>query len=162
RATPTMRRRTPAWPEARRASRARLGPILPPTPSMTRSPGRRPSAATTFGVGSLNNSSRWASSRMDGGRLMCPPSCVVSRMQPAPQLLLGDLLHAQAQSGGAHGHAALAGQAAYLVERLEHQLFQLVVDLLLAPQELLDVLDPLKVGDRDAAGVAQDVRDDED
>src|SRR5262249_27020588 len=51
---------------------------------------------------------------------------------------------------------------AHLMKCLQYQLFQLVVDLLLAPQELLNILHPFEIGDGDAAGVAEDVGDDED
>src|SRR5262245_32045573 len=65
RATPTTRRRTPAASEARRAMRASVGPILPPTPSTTRSPSSRPSVSVTPAVGSLSSSSRCSTSRIE-------------------------------------------------------------------------------------------------
>ena len=43
-----------------------------------------------------------------------------------------------------------------------HDALQAVVDAVLGPEEALHVLDPLEVADRHAAGVAQDVGDDED
>ena len=43
-----------------------------------------------------------------------------------------------------------------------HQLDQAVVHLLLRPEELLAALQPLEVGDGDAAGVGDDVRHDGD
>src|SRR5262249_58181283 len=55
--------------------------------------------------------------------------------QAAAQLLTGDLLDAQAQGRHAHRQPSFLRQAANAVERLEHQLPQLLVDLLLAPQE---------------------------
>src|SRR5437867_4325577 len=48
-----------------------------------------------------------------------------SRVQAAAVLFLGDLLNAEDQGGGAHRQVALLGQAAHLVETLEHELFEL-------------------------------------
>ena len=61
----------------------------------------------------------------------------------------------------AHRQLAFLGELPYLVERSRHQLFEFLIDLLLAPQELLHVLDPFEVGNGDAAGVAEHVGDDE-
>ncbi len=47
---------------ARRASRARVGPILPPTPSTRMPPESRSSSATSPGVGVVMTSSRCATS----------------------------------------------------------------------------------------------------
>ena len=55
-----------------------------------------------------------------------------------------------------------AGQPEGLVERLVHDLLELGVDDRLAPVVAVEVLDPLEVADGHAAGVAQDVRDEED
>ena len=48
-----------------------------------------------------------------------------------------------------------------LGEGLDHDLLELRVDDRLAPVVAVEVLDPLEVADRHAAGVAQDVRDQE-
>src|SRR5205085_1010177 len=55
--TPTIRRRVPAASDARRARRARVGPILPPAPRNRTSPSSRANASTSRGVGSLRRSS---------------------------------------------------------------------------------------------------------
>src|SRR5581483_8675891 len=57
--------------------------------------------------------------------------------QAAAHLLLGDLLHAQAQRRGAHRQAALQGQLAHLAEGAHHQRLEALVDHLLAPPQLL-------------------------
>ena len=49
----------------------------------------------------------------------------------------------------------------HLAERLDHDLLELGVDDRLAPVVAVEVLDPLEVADRHAAGVAQDVGDQE-
>ena len=64
RATPMMRRRVPARSDARLAMRARLGPILPATPSTIRSPSSLPNVCTTSAVGLLSWSSRCSMSWM--------------------------------------------------------------------------------------------------
>ena len=47
-------------------------------------------------------------------------------------------------------------------EGLDHDLVELLVDAVHAPEVAVEVLDPLEVADRDAAGVAEDVGDEED
>ena len=64
RATPTTR--LPG--AARLASRASVGPILPPTPRMMRSPSILPSSATSSGDGAVITSSRCSTSRKRSGR----------------------------------------------------------------------------------------------
>src|SRR5262249_28034705 len=68
-----------------------------------------------------------------------------SRIQAAAQFLARHLLDAQAQRRRAHGQLPPLGQVANVVEGVQHQLAQLVVDLRLAPHQLLDVLHPLEV-----------------
>src|SRR5437879_920176 len=63
----------------------------------------------------------------------------------APLLLLGDLLDSQAQRRRAHPQLAVLGELAHLMEAAQHQLLQLLIDLVLAPQKLLDVLHPLEI-----------------
>src|SRR5688500_17541313 len=48
--------------------RARVGPILPPTPRTARSPSHWARVSRTRGVGSLRRSSRWSRSRMGAMR----------------------------------------------------------------------------------------------
>src|SRR5262245_40387631 len=72
RATPKTRRRAPVASNARRVMRASVGPILPPTPRMARSPGSRVSASMAPGDGSLSSSSRCSTSRIESSREVRP------------------------------------------------------------------------------------------
>ncbi len=85
----------------------------------------------------------------------------VSREQTAAELFLGDLLDAQAQARGTHGEAAFLRQPSHLMERSQHQLLELLIDLGLAPEKLLNVLNPFEVRDGHATGVAEHVGDNE-
>ena len=49
-----------------------------------------------------------------------------------------------------------------ILEGLCHQLFKHIVDLFSVPGQLLDILNPLEIGDDDAAAVGVDVRDQSD
>ena len=69
---------------------------------------------------------------------------------------------AQGQSGHAHGKLLFAAG----IERLDESGFEdaeeFVGDFGLSPKEALEVLDPLEVGDDDATGIAENIRDKED
>src|SRR5262245_22294791 len=77
----------------------------------------------------------------------------LSREEAPLGLLVGHLLHAQAQGRQAVRDPPVLRQPPHLVEGPEHQLAELVVDVRLAPHELLDVLDPLEVRHRHPAGI---------
>src|SRR5262249_44562947 len=62
------RRATAAGSKARRAIGARVGPILPPAPSTTRSPSSRPSVSITPAVGSLSSSSSCSTPAIESGK----------------------------------------------------------------------------------------------
>src|SRR5262249_34152116 len=66
------------------------------------------------------------------------------------------------QRGGAQIALLGAREREHVAERALHEVDQTRVDLLLAPEELLEPLHPLEVGDRHAAGVGEDVGHDED
>src|SRR5262245_23177638 len=76
-------------------------------------------------------------------------------------LFEGHLVHPEAERREPVGQVPLSGLGPDSAEGLEHQLPELGVHLLLVPEVLLQVLHPLEVADRHAAGVAEDVRDDE-
>src|SRR5262245_29625697 len=167
-----MRRRAVTWAKWRRSGTSTM--TTTPRPSSKTGPGtasarsksaraiRRPwSAGVRVTMTDDTRDDPPRSPRNDKARRDRPagliiPSRPASREQPAAQLLLGHLLHPQAQRRHPHRQVAVLGQLAHLAERPQHQLAQLVVDLVLAPHELLDVLHPLEVAHRHAAGVAQD------
>ena len=65
---------------ARLARRARVGPILPPTPRIMRSPGSAPSSAWSAGDGTVITSSSWSSSAKRSGQAAVGPvmtSCLL-------------------------------------------------------------------------------------
>src|SRR5256885_3849863 len=74
---------------------------------------------------------------------------------------LGDPADRNHVRGRAHVDLVLLGHVEHVVEGLHHYLFQARVDRGLAPEQVLEVLHPLEVAHRDAAGVAEDVRDEE-
>ena len=49
-----------------------------------------------------------------------------------------------------------------LIETLFHHVLQAFIHFAFAPEKALAILHPLEVADRDAAGIAENVRDDED
>src|SRR5919109_1480549 len=81
---------------------------------------------------------------------------------PSDRRRVGHALHRQRVCGGAHVAALVHGGVQDLVERARDDVVQLGVDLLLLPEEGLQVLHPLEVGDDHAAGVGDDVGDEED
>src|SRR3972149_5539548 len=60
---------------------------------------------------------------------------------------------------GRQPHGDLLGFSVveHVVEALDHDLLELLVDVLLRPEEVLNVLHPLEVGYRHAAGIGDDV-----
>ena len=50
----------------------------------------------------------------------------------------------------------------YIPEASPHYPAQLVVDLVQGPEEGLDILNPLEVGDGDTPGITEDIGNDED
>src|SRR5262245_23068222 len=99
---------------------------------------RNPVASGVCCTDTASNSGPGASSMVRDADLGMLGHCL--REQAALELLLGHLLDSQAERRHAHGHLAVESQKPDLLEGAEHQLLQLLVDLLLAPQELLDVL----------------------
>src|SRR5690606_20693626 len=65
------------------------------------------------------------------------------------------------QGRGSHVHTLRGGDGEDVVERPRHDLAEAADYLVLRPEVLLDVLDPLEVAHGDAAGVGEDVGDDE-
>src|SRR5262249_18987177 len=85
-----------------------------------------------------------------------------SREDAAAALRLLDPLDPADQRGAAHRDAPVARGGEHLVEGALDQRDQAVVHVLLGPEEVLEALHPLEVGDRDAAGVREDVGHHED
>src|ERR1700683_838222 len=86
----------------------------------------------------------------------------VLREEAANLFAVDDFLDAEGERGGAVVDVVLAGLLEDGVERATEDAVELVEDFRLGPEEALQVLDPLEVADDDAAGVAEDVGDDED
>ena len=84
------------------------------------------------------------------------------RVEAAHRGGVGDALDGQQVGRRAHVHAFAEAHRQDVLERLDHDPLELVVDLGLVPEVAVEVLDPLEVADRHAAGVAQDVGDLED
>src|SRR5262245_49904703 len=87
---------------------------------------------------------------------------VASGEDAAAALRFGHALDAAHQRRGAEIDALRARHGPDVLRRALHQADQAVVHLLLAPEELLEALHPLEVGDRHAAGVREDVGHDGD
>src|SRR5690606_16397833 len=89
----------------------------------------------------------------------CPPS---SGIDPAELERPGHPLDRDDVGRDAERHAVLLARVVDLVEGLVHHPVEAAVDAVEAPEVAVAVLDPLEVGDRHAAGVGEDVRDDDD
>ena len=74
----------------------------------------------------------------------------------------GNLADGGDQRGLPQGDAELVGQVPDAVECVFELLGELVLDLVPAPEQPSEILDPLEIGDGDAAGIRQDVREDDD
>ena len=84
------------------------------------------------------------------------------RVEPAELDGLDYATHGQEVGGLAHVDVPLLVDGVHALERLDHDLLEAVVDLVLGPEQAVQALDPLEVGHRDATGVGQDVRDEQD
>src|SRR5262249_11575077 len=73
-----------------------------------------------------------------------------------------DAVERQHVGGGAVVDAVLFRVGHDVMEAVDHDFFHAVVDQLLVPKVALTVLDPFEVRDRDAAGVREDVGNNED
>src|SRR5208283_4678999 len=62
----------------------------------------------------------------------------------------------------AHGNLLLQVDLQHIPESSLHHALQAVVDILRLPEQVLLVLHPFKIGDRDSAGIAENIRDHED
>lgn len=82
----------------------------------------------------------------------------VRNLGPAHDLGFHDALEADHEGGHAERHIASLRQGHHLLVAGSNELFELRVDILFIPAELLEILDPLEVGDDDTAGVGQDIR----
>ena len=70
-----------------------------------------------------------------------------------------DFLHPKGQSSCSHGQPLGNGKVSNPGIGIEHQVFQFAVDLFLAPHELLDILDPFKIRNGNAARITKDIWD---
>ena len=64
--------------------------------------------------------------------------------------------------GNTHGEFPLDVKLQHVAKGCFHHAFQTIIDILRFPEQVLLILHPFKVGDRDATGIAQNVRNDED
>src|SRR6266700_2940977 len=85
-----------------------------------------------------------------------------SGIEPSGPPGVGHAGHRHDRRRLAHGPALGLRQAVDLQERPLHDLAQADVDLLLRPEERLQILDPLEVGNDHATGVRHDVGKDQD
>src|SRR5437868_432729 len=75
---------------------------------------------------------------------------------------LGDAHDGGAVCGHPHARLALLAELPRLLEGAADDVAELDVDLVLLPEVLLQPLDPFEVGDDDASGVREHVREDQD
>src|SRR5580698_7285108 len=80
------------------------------------------------------------------------------RVDASHRSRVGDALDRHQVRAEAERHMMPVGLVAHLPERLLEDLLEPDVDLVLLPEEGLQVLDPLEVRHRDATGVGEDVR----
>src|ERR1700694_850403 len=73
----------------------------------------------------------------------------------------GNLVHREGVGSGAHRDFAAVGSLADLLVRARHDVSEALVDLALLPEEGLQVLHHLEVGNGYTAGIGDDVRDQE-
>ena len=99
--------------------------------------------------------------RAGGGRNFC---AVLARIRHTSRGSESgsDAIDGQHVRGQAIVHGVLVREANHVVEAVDHDFVQASVDELLVPEEALPILHPLKVGDRDAAGIGENVGYDED
>src|ERR1700675_2756413 len=110
---------------------------------------------------SRRSAENWGCVREGGatGETWVPP--VLLRIYPARYGRFSDALDGQAVGSEAHRDTSALHQGPGLVERARDDVVQLRVDLGFLPEVLLQPLDPFEVGDDHAAGVRQDVGEDE-
>ena len=71
------------------------------------------------------------------------------------------LVDGQHVGRGAHHDLLFQADPEHVVKRPQHDPLQPIVDVVLIPEKLLQILDPLEIRNSDATGVGQDIRDDE-
>src|SRR5450759_707917 len=162
--SPTATTATAAWPrpQPRRSPRSSSASAVSTSCSTCATATRSPTAPTSGLASSTTAPSSKASSTAG-------PTDVDGENQVHPILWvyaanLGcacDLVHGEGIGGGAHRDLQLVGLRAHLLVCPRHDVVEALVDLALLPEELLQVLDPLEIGDRHAARVGQDVGDQE-
>ena len=86
----------------------------------------------------------------------------ILRVDSALLNCVGHAVDGQHVRGDAVVYVVGFGVADYVVEGVDHDVFELLVDYGFFPEVSLAVLHPFKIGRGDAAGVAEDVGDDED
>src|SRR5579862_8672130 len=87
----------------------------------------------------------------------CRASRRASRVDAAVVRCLGNTLDGKEVCALPQRNPVLLRPIPYLCERAMHHLLETSVDLVLVPEERLQILDPLEIGDRHAAGVGEDV-----
>src|SRR5689334_21478834 len=86
-----------------------------------------------------------------------PRPALPLRIEPADPAGFGHALYTKHVGGKAHVDVAREVDLQYVVEGTAHHLFEAQVDVVLVPEQVILVLHPFEVGDGHAAGVAQDV-----
>src|SRR5471032_3387451 len=90
------------------------------------------------------------------------PILLGSRVQAAHLARLKNSSASDDERRGSHGNLVLLGDAPNGGERLAHHALQTLIDFVFRPEEARKTLDPLKIGNRDAAGVGHHVGDHQD
>src|SRR2546426_5467804 len=80
-------------------------------------------------------------------------------IEPPDSVAFGDAADALHEGGRPQARAFLGTERPHAVEGARHDLLQPCRDLALAPEVVLEILDPLEIRDDDAAGVREDVGD---
>src|ERR1051325_9647034 len=99
-----------------------------------------------------------AEARIDSGRTLGTVAPATLWVDAANRRGVGDPLHRERVSRRTHVDVFVHRRVEDLVERPRDHVVQLGVDLLLFPEEGLQVLHPLEVGDDHTSGVGDDVR----
>src|SRR5439155_3167157 len=87
------------------------------------------------------------------------PPLIELGIEPPDSVAFGDAADALHEGGRPQVRAFLGTERPHAVEGARHDLLQPCRDLALAPEVVLETLDPLEIRDDDAAGVREDVGD---
>ena len=97
---------------------------------------------------------------------MRPPACLMAiplclRVEPPQRRGLSDATNSEHVGGCAHADLPIEVNLQHLGKAVLHHSFQTVVHVLRFPEQVLLVLNPFKVRNRNATGVAEDIGNNE-